>query len=266
MKRSAAEILREYGPFPGVDHVHGVTFDGQHVWFAAGDKLNAFDPASGKVLRSIDVAAQERPSTASTCFRSPRIASRRSIRRPAVCSRRSRRLAAAVTRGSRGPKGRSGWGSIGAGRSIKSIPKRGRFFAPSSPTASSPPELVFVPPRFDVYRTVSRQIYTIFADYTALIEPLSLDEAYLDVTENQRGLPTASTTAKEIRARIFEETRLTASAGVSYNKFLAKLASGQRKPNEQIEFVIEANLDLVDWGAARRTERWAFSREQSSTA
>src|SRR5882672_11723401 len=57
MKRSAAEILREYGPFPGVDQVNGVTFDGQHVWFASGDKLNAFDPASGKVLRSIDVAA-----------------------------------------------------------------------------------------------------------------------------------------------------------------------------------------------------------------
>jgi glutamine cyclotransferase len=57
MKRSAAEILREYGPFPGGDHVHGVTFDGQHIWFAAGDKLNAFDPASGKVQRSIDVAA-----------------------------------------------------------------------------------------------------------------------------------------------------------------------------------------------------------------
>jgi DNA-binding beta-propeller fold protein YncE len=57
MKRSAAEILREYGPFPGVDHVHGVTFDGQHVWFATEDKLNAFDPASGKVLRSIDVGA-----------------------------------------------------------------------------------------------------------------------------------------------------------------------------------------------------------------
>src|SRR5438552_10767453 len=57
MKRSAAEILREYGPFPGVDHVHGVTFDGQHVWFASGDRLNAFDPARGKILRSIDVAA-----------------------------------------------------------------------------------------------------------------------------------------------------------------------------------------------------------------
>jgi glutamine cyclotransferase len=57
MKRSAAEIIREYGPFPGADHVHGVTFDGQHVWFASGDNLNALDPASGKILRSIDVAA-----------------------------------------------------------------------------------------------------------------------------------------------------------------------------------------------------------------
>ena len=63
MKRSAAEILREYGPFPGVDHVHGVTFDGRNVWFASGDKLNAFDPASGKVLRSIDV-----PAHAGTAF------------------------------------------------------------------------------------------------------------------------------------------------------------------------------------------------------
>ena len=75
--------------------------------------------------RSMSPRMPERPSTASTCFRSPRIASRRSIRRPAVCSRRSRRPAAAVTRGSRGPKGRSGWGSIGAGRSIKSIPQTG---------------------------------------------------------------------------------------------------------------------------------------------
>ena len=57
MKRSAAEIIREYGPFPGVDHVHGVTYDGEHVWFATGDKLNAFDPARGTALRSIDVAA-----------------------------------------------------------------------------------------------------------------------------------------------------------------------------------------------------------------
>jgi len=108
-----------------------------------------------------------------------------------------------------------------------------RSAMPSITAMRQCPELVFVPPRFDVYRTVSRHIHTIFADYTALIEPLSLDEAYLDVTENQRGLPTASATAKEIRARIFEETRLTGSAGVSYNKFLAKLASSQRKPNGQ---------------------------------
>ena len=94
-------------------------------------------------------------------------------------------------------------------------------------------ELVFVRPRFDVYRAVSRQIHAIFADYTALIQPLSLDEAYLDVTENLRGLPTAWSTAKEIRARILQETGLTASAGISYNKFLAKLASGHRKPNGQ---------------------------------
>lgn len=95
------------------------------------------------------------------------------------------------------------------------------------------PDLVFVPPRFDVYRAVSRQIHAIFGDYTSLIQPLALDEAYLDVTANLRGLPTAWATAKEIRARIWAETGLTASAGVSYNKFLAKLASGERKPNGQ---------------------------------
>jgi DNA polymerase-4 len=95
------------------------------------------------------------------------------------------------------------------------------------------PELVFVKPRFDVYRAVSRTIHAIFADYTSLIQPLSLDEAYLDVTDNLRGLPTAWLTAREIRTRIREETGLTASAGISYNKFLAKLASGHRKPNGQ---------------------------------
>lgn len=95
------------------------------------------------------------------------------------------------------------------------------------------PDLIFVPPRFDVYKVVSRQIHAIFADYTDLIQPLSLDEAYLDVTANRRGLPTAWATAREIRARILEETGLTASAGISYNKFLAKLASDQRKPNGQ---------------------------------
>jgi len=95
------------------------------------------------------------------------------------------------------------------------------------------PELVFVPPRFDVYREVSRQIHEVFSRYTELIQPLSLDEAYLDVTANKRGIPTAWLTAKEIRAAILEETGLTASAGISYNKFLAKLASDHRKPNGQ---------------------------------
>ncbi len=106
-------------------------------------------------------------------------------------------------------------------------------------------ELIFVAPRFEVYRAVSRQIQAIFADYTTLIEPLSLDEAYLDVTENQRGLPTASATALEIRARILQETSLTASAGISYNKFLAKLASGQRKPNGQFVVAPERGADFM---------------------
>ena len=95
------------------------------------------------------------------------------------------------------------------------------------------PDLVFVPPRFEVYRAVSRQVHAIFAEFTALIEPLALDEAYLDVTANRAGLPTAWATARAIRARIREVTGLTASAGVSYNKFLAKLASEQNKPDGQ---------------------------------
>ena len=92
-------------------------------------------------------------------------------------------------------------------------------------------ELVFVKPRFDAYRAVSNQIRAIFADYTPLIEPLSLDEAYLDVTEDLKGIGIATRIAEEIRARIRAETGLTASAGVSYNKFLAKLASDQNKPD-----------------------------------
>ena len=93
------------------------------------------------------------------------------------------------------------------------------------------PDLVFVPPRFDVYRAISQQIRAIFADYTDLIEPLSLDEAYLDVSEDRRGLGSASAIASEIRERIRADTGLTASAGVSYNKFIAKLASDQNKPD-----------------------------------
>jgi len=93
------------------------------------------------------------------------------------------------------------------------------------------PELIFVKPRFDVYRVVSQQIRAIFLDYTDLVEPLSLDEAYLDVTEDRRGLGTARAIAEDIRRRIREECRLTASAGVSYCKFIAKLASDYRKPD-----------------------------------
>ncbi len=95
------------------------------------------------------------------------------------------------------------------------------------------PDLVFVRPRFEVYRAVSNQIRAIFAEFTDLIEPLSLDEAYLDVTANKPGIAAATTVAQMIRARIRDETGLTASAGVSYNKFLAKLASDLNKPDGQ---------------------------------
>src|SRR3954467_15141998 len=93
------------------------------------------------------------------------------------------------------------------------------------------PEVIFVKPRFDTYKAISLQIREIFAAYTPIIEPLSLDEAYLDVTENLKGISLATQIAEEIRGRIRAETELTASAGVSYNKFLAKLASDHRKPD-----------------------------------
>jgi DNA polymerase-4 len=93
------------------------------------------------------------------------------------------------------------------------------------------PDLIFVKPRFDAYRAVSDQIRAIFLDYTPHVEPLSLDEAYLDVTHDLKGIGVATLIAEEIRARIRAETGLTASAGVSYNKFLAKLASDQNKPD-----------------------------------
>src|SRR3954469_22581909 len=93
------------------------------------------------------------------------------------------------------------------------------------------PHLIFVKPRFDAYRAVSEQIRAIFRDYTPHVEPLSLDEAYLDVTEDLKGIGVATLIAEEIRERIRAETGLTASAGVSYNKFLAKLASDQNKPD-----------------------------------
>lgn len=95
------------------------------------------------------------------------------------------------------------------------------------------PHLIVVKPRFQRYKEISQQIRTIFYEYTDLVEPLSLDEAYLDVTENKKGIESANDIAREIRQRIFEETGLTASAGISVNKFLAKVASDYNKPNGQ---------------------------------
>lgn len=106
-----------------------------------------------------------------------------------------------------------------------------RSAMPSSTARRKCPELLFVKPRFEVYKAVSAQIRAIFAEYTLLIEPLSLDEAYLDVTANEPGIPSATQIAREIKAKIREVTGLTASAGVSYNKFLAKLASDHNKPD-----------------------------------
>lgn len=93
------------------------------------------------------------------------------------------------------------------------------------------PDLIFTRGRFDVYKSVSRQIMDIFHEYTDLVEPLSLDEAFLDVTENLLDIPYAMQIAKDIKVRILEETNLIASAGVSFNKFLAKIASDYNKPN-----------------------------------
>jgi DNA polymerase-4 len=106
-----------------------------------------------------------------------------------------------------------------------------RSAMPSVTARRKCPDLVFVKPRFEVYKAVSQQIHQIFQDYTPLVEPLSLDEAYLDVTENLKGIASATEVAQAIRARIREVTGLTASAGVSYNKFLAKLASDHNKPD-----------------------------------
>ncbi|WP_370175874.1 DNA polymerase IV [Leeuwenhoekiella palythoae] len=95
------------------------------------------------------------------------------------------------------------------------------------------PDLIFVKTRFDRYREISGQIREVFHEYTDLVEPLSLDEAYLDVTENKKGNPSATLIAKEIRAKIKEKTGLNASAGISINKFIAKVASDVNKPNGQ---------------------------------
>lgn len=111
-----------------------------------------------------------------------------------------------------------------------------RFFGihsamPSRIAYQKCPNLIFVPPRFEVYRAISKQIHALFKRYTDVVELVALDEAYLDVTENKLGLPYATTIAKQIKAAILTETNLTATAGVSFNKFLSKMASGINKPD-----------------------------------
>nr|WP_241234714.1 DNA polymerase IV [Nonlabens ponticola] len=108
-----------------------------------------------------------------------------------------------------------------------------RSAMPSVTAARLCPDLIFVKARFDRYREVSQQIRDIFLDYTDLVEPLSLDEAYLDVTQNKLDYPSATIIAYDIRRRIYETTGLTASAGISINKFIAKVASDYNKPNGQ---------------------------------
>ena len=122
------------------------------------------------------------------------------------------------------------------------------------------PQLTIVPVRYDKYKEVSSKVHDIFKDYTDQIEPISIDEAFLDVTVNKRNIPLAVDIAKEIRQRIREELNLTASAGVSYNKFLAKVASDFRKPNGLTVVHPDNALDFIGrlkveqfWGVGPRT-------------
>ncbi|MBR1389413.1 MAG: DNA polymerase IV [Prevotella sp.] len=123
------------------------------------------------------------------------------------------------------------------------------------------PQLIIVAPHFEKYKEVSQEIRTIFQAYTDLIEPLSLDEAFLDVTENKKGIELAVDIAREIKQRILQETQLTASAGVSYCKFLAKIASDYRKPDglcvihpdKAAEFIERLDINRF-WGVGKKTE------------
>ena len=121
-----------------------------------------------------------------------------------------------------------------------------RSAMPSITAQRQCPDLIFVKPRFEVYKAISQQIRAIFAEHTPLVEPLSLDEAYLDVTENIQDIPLARDIALAIRAKIRAETGLNASAGISYNKFLAKLASDYRKPNGQYVITPEMGPGFVE--------------------
>mgnify|MGYP002515512611 FL=1 len=136
------------------------------------------------------------------------------------------------------------------------------------------PQLKIIPPHFKRYKEISRQIHEIFLDYTDLVEPLSIDEAFLDVTENRQGIGLATDVAKEIKRRIGETTGLTASAGVSYNKFLAKVASDWRKPDGLVVIHPAKAQEFIDglriekfWGvgpktAARMHHMGIFTGEQ----
>ena len=121
-----------------------------------------------------------------------------------------------------------------------------RSAMPSKTAKRKCADLIFVKPRFDRYKEISNQIRNIFLEYTDLVEPLSLDEAYMDVTYAKKGLPSATLIAKEITARIYKEIKLTASAGVSYNKFLAKVASDVNKPNGIFVITPEQALDFIE--------------------
>lgn len=133
---------------------------------------------------------------------------------------------------------------------------------PASQAVRLCPHGIFVKANFDAYKKASQQIREIFFEYTDLVEPLSLDEAFLDVTENHRNIPSATLIAKEIKERIYEETKLTASAGVAHNKFLAKVASDVNKPNgltlitpEKAEAFLE-ELPIEDFfGVGKATQK-----------
>jgi DNA polymerase IV len=131
---------------------------------------------------------------------------------------------------------------------------------PSRTAVQRCPHLIFAPPRFEVYREISEQIRFIFESYTDLVEPLALDEAYLDVTVNKKGIHSATAIAREIKQTILQQTKLTASAGVSLNKFLAKIASGMNKPDgltviqpDEAEPFIEALPIESFYGVGRAT-------------
>jgi DNA polymerase-4 len=121
-----------------------------------------------------------------------------------------------------------------------------RSAMPSVTAKRQCPDLIFVKPRFEVYKAVSEQIREIFTEHTSIIEPLSLDEAYLDVTVNLQNIPLARDVALAIRSKIKQATSLNASAGISYNKFLAKLASDHRKPNGQYVITPEMGPAFVE--------------------